>query len=382
MIWIEELKELKTKQMSEWKEYSLSEAVELITGFPFKGDKYEMKGNLKVVRGENVTLGTLRWDSEKYWNHSTEDLEKYFLKTDDIVIGMDGSRVGQNRAIIRTKELPLILAQRVARLRAKKNFDQKFIWYQIYSKRFMDYVDAIQTGTSIPHISPSLINDFEISAPDYIEQKAIAETISSLDDKIDLLHRQNKTLEQLAETLFRQWFVEEVEESWEEVQLSDIVLVKYGKDHKKLGEGKIPAFGSGGLMRYVDTPLYTFESVLIPRKGTLNNVMYIDEPFWTVDTMFYTEMKKPNLAKFVYHFLKRLDLASMNVGSAVPSMTTEVLNNMLLSIPSDEVFAEFELVVSECYQKIKFNNKQIVTLTKLRDILLPKLMSGEVRIKN
>src|SRR5579862_9453710 len=112
--------------MSEWKEYTLGYAVELITGFPFKGEKYEMKGNLKVVRGENVTLGTLRWDSEKYWNHTIEGLEKYFLRIGDVVIGMDGSRVGQNRAIIRKIELPLILAQRVARLRARKNFDQKF----------------------------------------------------------------------------------------------------------------------------------------------------------------------------------------------------------------------------------------------------------------
>ncbi|MBK8112118.1 MAG: hypothetical protein IPK46_18235 [Saprospiraceae bacterium] len=80
-------------------------------------------------------------------------------------------------------------------------------------------------------------------------------------------------------------------------------------------DGNIPVFGSGGLMRHADRSIYTKESVLIPRKGTLNNVMYLDEPFWTVDTMFYTEMKVPNVAKFVYHFLKEQDLASMNVVS-------------------------------------------------------------------
>lgn len=75
---------------------------------------------------------------------------------------------------------------------------------------------------------------------------------------------------------------------------------------------------SGGIMRYVDKFLYSGESVLVPRKGTLNNVIYVDEPFWSVDTMFYTVMKKSNIAKFVYLFLNEIDLKSMNVGSAVP----------------------------------------------------------------
>ena len=104
------------------------------------------------------------------------------------------------------------------------------------------------------------------------EQKAIAEVLSALDDKIDLLHRQNKTLEQMAETLFRQWFVVEAGEDWEEGVLGDLVEVKYGKDHKKLQDGEIPVYGSGGVMRYAERSLYDNESVLIPRKGTLNNV--------------------------------------------------------------------------------------------------------------
>ena len=116
-------------------------------------------------------------------------------------------------------------------------------------------------------------------------------------------------------------------------------------------------------------------------KGTLNNVTYINEAFWTVDTMFYTIMKKPNLAKFIYHFVKEKDLASMNVGSAVPSMTTQVLNNMPLKIPFDEDLEYFENTVTPYYQKIKTNKNQIRTLEKLRDTLLPKLMSGEVRVK-
>ena len=97
--------------------------------------------------------------------------------------------------------------------------------------------------------------------------------------------------------------------------------------------------------------------------------------------MFYTEMKRNNIAKFIYHFVKGLDLASMNVGSAVPSMTTEVLNNMPIDIPPDTFFEQFENTVGIYYKKIKTNQTQIQTLSALRDTLLPKLMSGEVRVE-
>ena len=232
----------------------------------------------------------------------------------------------------------------------------------------------------MPSINTTILSNVVIPLPPIDIQRRISAILSSLDDKIDLLHRENATLEQMAETLFRQWFVEDAKEDWEEGKLGDLIDVKYGKDHKKLLDGKIPVFGSGGIMRYADKALYDKESVLIPRKGTLNNVMYINEPFWTVDTMFYTEMRRPNIAKFVFHFMKCQDLANMNVGSAVPSMTTEVLNNLPIDIPPQEVFDRFENAVASLYNKKEQNNKQIQTLIQTRDGLLPKLMSNEINI--
>lgn len=133
-------------------------------------------------------------------------------------------------------------------------------------------------------------------------------------------------------------------------------------------------------MRYVERPLYEKESVLIPRKGTLNNVMYVNQPFWSVDTMFYTQMKQSNTAKFVYHYVKSKDLASMNAGSAVPSMTTAILNAMELRIPSAEVLLQFENSVAPMYETINANENQSHKLSELRDALLPKLMSGELDV--
>ena len=189
----------------------------------------------------------------------------------------------------------------------------------------------------------------------------------------------NNLLEQ-AQALYTSMFITNADPSWQQGRLSDLITVRYGKDHKKLADGVYPVYGSGGIMRYAERPLYEHESVLIPRKGTLNNVMYVNEPFWSVDTMFYTEMRVPNVAKFVYHFVKSKDLASMNAGSAVPSMTTDILNAMELSIPSATALAEFEDIVAPMYRVIKDNDIQAAQLAKLRDSILPKLMSGEIDV--
>lgn len=175
-------------------------------------------------------------------------------------------------------------------------------------------------------------------------------------------------------------FISNANSEWQHGRLSNIITVKYGKAHKKLVDGCYPVFGSGGLMRRVECPLYDKESVIIPRKGTLNNVMYVNEPFWAVDTVFYTEMKLPNVAKYAYHFLRSQDLASMNAGSAVPSMTIDILNTMEIAIPSADVLARFENTVSPMYAIMQKNEKQNKKLVEFRNTLLLKLMSGELDI--
>lgn len=177
-------------------------------------------------------------------------------------------------------------------------------------------------------------------------------------------------------------FIANVSPAWPLGHLSNLITVRYGKDHKKLANGAYPVYGSGGIIRYVERPLYDMESVLIPRKGTLNNVMYVNEPFWSVDTMFFTEMKLPNVAKFVFHFVKSKDLASLNAGSAVPSMTTDILNAMELPIPDAVTFTKFESIVAPMYQTMQQKTQESRKLAELRDSLLPRLMSCELDVSD
>ena len=256
--------------------------------------------------------------------------------------------------------------------------DTRFLCYLINSMDLSGYI----TGSAQPKLSQANLNAVTLSLPTLAEQKRIVEYLYMLDQKIDVNRQINDNLQQQAQAIYSSMFIDNPDPAWSHGHLSDLITVKYGKDHKKLADGIYPVYGSGGIMRYVERPLYNEESVLIPRKGTLNNVMYVNQPFWSVDTMFYTEMKLPNVAKFVYHFVKAKDLASMNAGSAVPSMTTDILNAMEVVIPSTSALEEFESLVAPMYEAMEANDVQSKALSQMRDTLLPKLMSGEIDVSD
>lgn len=259
---------------------------------------------------------------------------------------------------------------------------------------FRREVYQLATGDIRFNISQDSLAKIEITIPNVPTQTQIAQILTSLDDKIDLNLQMNQTLESMAKALFKEWFVDfkfpgfdgvlvdGLPKGWKTNKLSSVCQIKYGKDHKHLEDGDIPVYGSGGIMRYASKALFEKESILIPRKGTLSNLFYVSKPFWSVDTMFYTIIKQESIRKYLFYLLKSLNLVSMNVGSAVPSLTTEVLNKIEIIIPDNKLLIEFEKVVSSFYTKMKVNNTQIQTLTQTRDNLLPRLMSGKISIEN
>lgn len=302
-----------------------------------------------------------------------------------------------------------VVSTKLMVLRRKSNrIDNRFLYQFLTCERTLDYLQMIAESRSgtFPQITFNELKKVEINLPTLEEQRAIATFLSSLDTKINLNNEMNKTLEEMAQTLFKRWFIDfefpdkegkpyknsggkmvdsevgMIPNGWKVGVLADLVNIKYGKDHKKLEDGSIPVFGSGGIMRYVNKSLYEKESVLIPRKGTLNNVIYVNQPFWSVDTMFFTEMKLPNIAKFVYQFVKSKDLAMMNIGSAVPSMTTSILNSMEIVIPDEDSLEKYDEIVTSFYTKLDLNKSNSNNLITLRDLLLPKLMSGEIKVKD
>ena len=266
--------------------------------------------------------------------------------------------------------------------RAECGCDSTFLYYVLANDAFFNYASATSKGTKMPRGDKTAIMQYEVPCFNHETQLRIGKLLRSIDDRITVNKKINDNLQQQAQAIYSSMFIDNPDPAWSHGHLSDLITVKYGKDHKKLADGIYPVYGSGGIMRYVERPLYNKESVLIPRKGTLNNVMYVNQPFWSVDTMFYTEMKLPNVAKFVYHFVKAKDLASMNAGSAVPSMTTDILNAMEVVIPSASALEEFESLVAPMYEAMEANDVQSKALSQMRDTLLPKLMSGEIDVSD
>ncbi|MDA8969990.1 restriction endonuclease subunit S [bacterium] len=160
----------------------------------------------------------------------------------------------------------------------------------------------------------------------------------------------------------------DITEDWVNTTLGEVCEIKYGKDHKKLNVGDIPCYGSGGLMRRVNEVLYDKPSVLIPRKGTLSNLFFVDEPFWTVDTLFYTKINSSKITpKYLFYKLKTYDLESLNVGSAVPSLTTSVLNQFPFSIPTipeQKAIAKVLTAFDDKIELLQAQNKTLETMAQ------------------
>ena len=189
--------------MMEMKKYKLGDIASIIVGYPFESERFKTNGKgVRLVRGMNVSERFLRFGEEaRWWDDLSDKLRPYYLQEDDILIGMDGSKVGKNFAIVKKDDLPLLLVQRVACVRAKKGFDQHFIWQYVSSPRFMEYVNTIKTGSSIPHISSGQIASFPIFAPSYDVQKKIGALFSFLDSKISLNQAINRNLQKLYRSL-------------------------------------------------------------------------------------------------------------------------------------------------------------------------------------
>ncbi len=264
-----------------------------------------------------------------------------------------------------------------------------YLYYLLQSKVY-DFVNS-SNGAAQKNLLLSTMREFDLEIEDDKNiQHRIATILSRYDSLIENYQKQIKLLEDAAQRLYKEWFVnlhfpghentkivDGVPEGWEKKRITDLLEIKYGKDHKKLLDGNIPVYGTGGIMRYANSSLYTGESVLIPRKGSLNNIMLVDGTFWTIDTMFYSIPKIENSAKIAFFYLCEHDMYSMNIGATVPSMTINILNGMELLLPTDNLRREFEKFVGDYYRLISSLQSQLRLLTEARDRLLPKLMGGE-----
>ena len=390
---------------NEWREVTLSDiSIGNKGNYGIGASAVEYSKNLYTyLRITDISdEGILKKDS--LMSVDDEDAKNYLLKPNDSVFARTGNSTGRSY-FYDGSDGELVFAGFLIKFSLDPSkVNPRFIRYYTLSNEYKEWVSSFSTGSTRGNINAKTYGSMKIKLPPTDQQDFLVQILSSLDNKIEVNKQINKTLENVAQAIFKQWFVDfefpneddepykssggEMVESelglipngWEVGKLENLVTVKYGKDHKKLDYGDIPVYGSGGIMRYVNTSLYSSESVLIPRKGTLNNVIYINDPFWSVDTMFFTQMNYPDITKYIYFFIKDKDLLSMNSGSAVPSMTTDILNRLPIIVSPLTMIQRFNKLVEPIFSLMDLNSKQIKKLSNTRDTLLPKLMSGEIRV--
>lgn len=348
-----------------------------------------------LIRSQNVLDFCFSESGLVFINEvQAKKLDSVAVKNGDVLLNITGDSVARC-CLVPSFILPARVNQHVSILRADENvLNNIYMMYFLQWKKDFLLLMA-SSGATRNAITKKMIENIEIDLPKLEAQNKIASILHSLDKKIQYNTQINRNLEQQAQAIFKSWFVDfepfqdgkfvdsecgPVPDGWRVGILKEMLDIRYGKDHKKLSEGKIPVYGSGGLMRLVDKALYSGESVLIPRKGTLNNVMRVSGDFWTVDTMFYSVPKHKGAAKFAFHILHNMDLASMNSGSAVPSMTTDILNSIDIVVPPQNVLDSFDETTKALWELHESNLHESSRLATLRDTLLPKLMSGEIDV--
>lgn len=312
-----------------------------------------------------------------------ERLSRYVMQKGDIIF----SRVGSvdRRALVRDEEDGWLFSGRCLRVRPDNTkIDSDYLSWFFGIEIFKDYIRRIAVGATMPSLNTELLSNVPIIFPPLPEQRAIAEVLGALDDKIELNRRMNRTLEEMARAVFRK-LMKDAGGRMKVKKLGDICEFAYGKGLREdeRQTGSIPVYGSSGQIGWHNKCLVKGPGIIVGRKGNPGIVTWSQNDFFPIDTTFYVLPNKPKTSLYwLYFTLTSLSLANLSADSAVPGLNRNIAYMSDVNCPSEELMNRFDAFVIPVSNKIAANEKEIRTLAQLRDTLLPKLMKGEVRVKD
>ena len=452
---------------------TLGEVAQVRSGFAFKSSDWTANG-FPVVKIANIKSGSLSMDGCSYVSKITaERAAEFILRNDDILIGMTGSFVG-DVAIVKEHDLPAVLNQRVGLVTILKRdvLKQKFLFYVLRWSKIRSEIEGLGYGSAQPNVSPSLLHAVEIPLPSLSEQSAIAQFLGNLDDKIELNRRMNETLEEMARTLFKSWFVDfdpvhakatlrkhagsgsdahhgtipaqgvtdgkespgwtvkrahayldkmdpsiaalfpnhfvdselgEIPEGWEVKALGEVVELNPTEPMKRgtvapyLDMASLPTFGSspstpmlrefksGTRFRDGDTLFARITPCLENGKTAFVQVLSDDTVGWGSTEFIVLRAIPPVPPEYTYLLardtaFREHAIQSMTGTSGRQRVQVDALAPYTLPNPPAETWNEFSILVSPLFAQMEINRKKSLALTAQRDALLPKLVSGNVRI--
>lgn len=394
-----------------WKIEPIENYIELFSGIALKSEEIsDDNSGIPILRGINITEGFIRHSKEidKYYLGNTSKIDKYFVKENDLVLGMDGSKVGKNVALIKKEDEDSILIQRVARIRANSKSNIRYIYQQIFSKKFHDFVDIVNTSSGIPHISSQQIKDFKIGFPSLPEQTKIANFLSSVDEKLSLLKEKKSLLEEYKKGIMQKIFNQEIRfkddngndfEDWEIKTLGEVAKFRRGSFPQPYGLSKwydeingmpfiqVYDVGSNMLLKK-DTKnkiskVGAEQSVFV-KKGTLVITIqgsigriaktqydaYIDRTLLIFQS--YNLPINVDFFKYVVFLLFEIEKTKAP-GGTIKTITKEVLTDFEVPIPCIEEQTKIANFLSAIDEKIELVSNQIKDTQEYKKGLLQQM---------
>ena len=368
----------------------------------------EQKTGIKCFRIQDAS------QKKKYnnWgNTKVEDrnFDKFQLKKGDILIARTGNTIGVHFLV--NRDLNSVYNNGIIRLRVNSQCDFNYLYKVIESKRFSRYIQSIAYGTSTqPNMQIGVLLGYEFTVPPLQEQKAIAKVLTAFDDKIELLQAQNKTLETMAQTIFKEWFGkyqigDELPEGWRVGCLGD-VAINHSKTYK-FTDKKVVFVNTGDVLEGEFLHKNEISPVGLPGQAKkvieLHDILYseirpknkrfafvdFDTSNYVVSTKFMIIRTKLDFSPFILYLIlkNQVTINEFNTiaesrSGTFPQITFDSIKDFPIVIPSIDAKQKFESILKPIMAKQKVNNNQIQSLSKTKDTLLPKLMSGQIRVNN
>jgi type I restriction enzyme S subunit len=383
----------------------IASVAKVISGYAFKSSEFKQQG-IPVIKIRNIGTGTIDFSETQCVSNRYLSLDpKYRVQGDDILISLTGSHINQPNSVVgRVARYPrglqiALLNQRAGKVIIKdsERCDASFLYYYLFDEKTRRDIAAFAHGAANQaNVSPSQIESLEIILPPPLIQRKIASILSAYDDLIDNNQRRINILEEMAQTLYREWFVKfrfpghekvkmvnsslgKIPQGWEVKTIGDAIELAYGKALKEENRqrGIIPVYGSSGVVGYHNEHYVKGPGIIVGRKGNVGSVFWCDTDFWPIDTVFFVQTKI-SLA-YVYYNLQRQNF--INNDAAVPGLNRNAAYLKPFLVPNDRLLVAFEKYLTPIFRQLRTMQSKNTNLRRTRDLLLPKLISGEIDVE-
>jgi type I restriction enzyme, S subunit len=373
-----------------------STAVTTLTGicesvrYGYTASACEIPCGPQFLRITDIVPDSINWSSVPYCEIDESDKERFDLTIGDIVVARTGATVGYAKLI--REEVDAVFASYLVRFRIDKTkANPGFVGRLVESEIYKNYVKSRIGGAAQPNASAPVLGGFELNLPSISAQTRIASILSSYDDLIENNRRRMVLLEEAARQLYQEWFVrlkfpghehtriiDGVPEGWERVLLGEHITLNYGKALKAddREDGPYPVYGSSGIVGSHEEVLSQGPGIILGRKGNVGSVYWTSKGFYAIDTVYYINTDASNL--YLFYVLKHMHFINTDV--AVPGLNRDMAYSRTLFLPSKSIFHQFLDAVAPIYEQLDKLEETNTKLKAARDILLPRLMSGEINV--